>query len=252
MARVDQVRTLFERPERYLAGSRYNIMIRAETVNEFVRGHHYEQILDIGCGDGSISLPLLRADNQLTLVDVSSAMLAAARSRIPSELLGNVECVNKEFLAAPLDGRYDLILCVGVLAHTNFPAAVIAKLSSLLKPGGYVIVQFTDCNHLLSRALGVYGKVRNRLIAPPYRVTPLGDEEVLGMFVRQGLRLVSAYRYSLPAPGMARVLSQYSLYRLTRWLHGRYPCNRNAALGNECLYQFRCRAESIPSYSSAA
>jgi predicted TPR repeat methyltransferase len=111
MAGVDQVRTLFERPERYLDGSRYNIMIRAETVNEFVRGHHYNQILDIGCGDGSISLPLLRVDNRLTLVDVSRAMLAAARGRIPPELLRNVECVNKEFLAAPLDSRYDLILC---------------------------------------------------------------------------------------------------------------------------------------------
>lgn len=238
MARVDQVKTLFDRPERYLDGSRYNIVIRAETVNEFVRGRHYKHILDIGCGDGSISLPLLRADNRLTLVDVSSAMLAASRRRIPPELVRNVECVNKEFLAAPLVGRYDLILCVGMLAHTNSPAAVIAKLGSLLEPEGYVIVQFTDSNHLLSRALGVYSKIRNWLTAPPYCVTTLSEEEVLRMFVEQGLQLDSAYRYSLPLPGMARVLSQHSLYRLTRWLHGHYPCSRNAGLGNECLYQF--------------
>jgi SAM-dependent methyltransferase len=240
MARVDQVRTVFERPERYLDGSRYNIMVRTETVREFVRGRHYKHILDIGCGDGSISLPLLRADNRLTLVDISSAMLAAARCQTPPELVRNVECVNREFLTAPLVGRYDLILCVGVLAHANSPASVITKLGSLLEPGGYVIAQFTDCNHLLSRTLGAYGRIRNWLIAPRYRVTPLGDEEVVGMFLRQGLQLVSAYRYSLPLPGMARVLSQHSLYRLTRWLHGHYPCSRNAGLGNECLYQFRC------------
>jgi 2-polyprenyl-3-methyl-5-hydroxy-6-metoxy-1,4-benzoquinol methylase len=239
MPRVDQVRTLFERPERYLDGRRYNIMIRAETVNEFVRGRHCQHILDIGCGDGSISLPLLRADNQLTLVDVSSAMLAAARRQTPPELVRNVEFVNGDFLTAPLVGRYDLILCVGVFAHANSPASVIAKLGSLLEPGGDVIVQFTDYSHLLSRILASYDEIRNVVIPQPYCLTSLGNEEVLEMFVRQSLRLVNAYRYSLPLPGMARMLGQHSLYRLTRWLHGYYPCSRNARLGNECLYQFR-------------
>jgi 2-polyprenyl-3-methyl-5-hydroxy-6-metoxy-1,4-benzoquinol methylase len=238
MAQADQVRAVFEQPKWYLDQSRHNIRIRAETVNEFVRGRRYRRILDIGCGDGSVSLPLLHAHNRLTLLDVSSAMLSAARAQTPPELIRNVDFINDDFLNSSLAGQYDLILCIGILAHVSSPTSVIAKVASLLEPGGYVIAQSTECDHPLTLALRAYERIRSLVIPAPYCVTFLSGKEVLEMFARQGLQVIDLYRYSSPLPGMARILSADLLCRLTRWLHGHHPRSRNAELGNEVLYQF--------------
>jgi 2-polyprenyl-3-methyl-5-hydroxy-6-metoxy-1,4-benzoquinol methylase len=239
MPALSQVRAVFEQPGRYLNGSYHNIRIRAETVSEFTRGRHFRRILDIGCGDGSLSLPLLCGQTRLTLLDVSSAMLSLARGRVRPELIPNVDFVNEDFLTASLDGQYDLILCVGFLAHVSSAVRAIAKIASLLEQGGCVIAQVTDRRHPLTRALEAYGTMRSLFIPAPYSPTNLSAEEVVEMFAREGLELTDAYRYSLPVPGMPKIIGEHLTYRLTRYLHGHYPCCRNCRIGNEFLYQFR-------------
>jgi SAM-dependent methyltransferase len=52
-----------------------------ETVQELVRLSGDARVLDIGCGDGSISLPLLTGKTSLTLLDLSAKMLSIAKYR---------------------------------------------------------------------------------------------------------------------------------------------------------------------------
>ena len=54
-----EVKALFEVPEKYLGPRRYDIRVRVETVQQFTKTLHFDRVLDIGCGDGAISLPLL-------------------------------------------------------------------------------------------------------------------------------------------------------------------------------------------------
>jgi SAM-dependent methyltransferase len=221
-----------------LQGSRYNINLRARIVGEFVAGRRYRNILDIGCGDGSVSTPLLGRDSHLTLLDASSGMLAEARRGVPPELLDNVEFLNQDLGAANLPGGYDLILCIGVLAHISSPEEVVARIGSLLRPDGFVIAQVTDCRHFLSRALWCYSRMRGLLAPTRYPVSRISAEQLLSMFARTGLRPVVSYRYSSPMPGLRRLLSEPSFQRLTRYLHGHSTGNRNVRLGNEVLYGF--------------
>src|SRR6267154_2502086 len=100
-SRIDQVKTLFAQPEGYLR-SDFNIRIRAEVVEGFVGDKVFKSILDIGCGNGAISLPLLRRYNQLTLLDVSYNMLSIAQSQIPAEFSDNVKTINEDFMSAEL------------------------------------------------------------------------------------------------------------------------------------------------------
>ena len=72
--------------------------IRIETVREFLKNPRFGHILDIGCGDGSISLPLLTTENRLTLLDMSEGMLARAKSGIPAGLSGSVETLKSDFM----------------------------------------------------------------------------------------------------------------------------------------------------------
>ena len=118
--RIDEVKSLFESPQPYLDRRRYNIKIRAETVQHFLRNRQFTSVLDVGCGDGSASIPLLNPQRSLTLLDISSKMLSIAQSQVPPNLRANVQVMNQDFLAANLAPHsFDVIVCLGLLAHVG-------------------------------------------------------------------------------------------------------------------------------------
>jgi ubiquinone/menaquinone biosynthesis C-methylase UbiE len=245
--RIDQVKSFFAQPERYLKeGS--NIRIRAEVVRGFVGDTKFESILDIGCGNGTISSPLLRLDNRLTLLDISSGMLSIACSHIPPELSDNVEIINEDFMRAELPTQsYDLILCLGVLAHVDSPTDVIARMISLLRPGGSIIVQNSDSQHPVSYLFGLYATFRNALLTPPYALNRMSSAKLVEKFDSHGLKVSAGYRYNLPIPGMARVFTSDTIYRFIRSVHGTHAHNYRSWLGSECIYHFR-RLEMSDAY----
>jgi len=55
----EHIKAAFESPQWYLSKNTYNIRIRADTVKHFASRVAAQTILDIGCGDGSLSLHLL-------------------------------------------------------------------------------------------------------------------------------------------------------------------------------------------------
>ena len=237
--RIDQVKSFFAQPERYLR-SDYNIRIRAEVVEDFVGDKVFKSILDIGCGNGMISLPLLRRYNQLTLLDVSYNMLSIAQSHIPAGFSDNVKTINEDFMGADLGFQsYDLIICLGVLAHVDSPTDVIAKMVSLLKSGGSIIVQNSDAQHPVGYLFNLYSTLRNALLRTRYTLNRLSSAKIGKMFRDHGLELVAIYRYTLPIPGMARIFTSDSLYKLIRKVYGTHANNCRSWLGSECIYHFR-------------
>jgi ubiquinone/menaquinone biosynthesis C-methylase UbiE len=240
--KVNSVRRVFEAPERYLNGSGFNIRIRRETVLAMVGGARYDNILDIGCGNGSISLPLLRPDNRISLADISSRMIAIARSNVPASLAGNVQFVNDDFMTAELEPRtYDLIVCLGVLAHVDSPAASLARIAALLRPGGRLILEFTDAFHVSGRPRVLYHRLLNLWRPQPYALNLLSRRTMDRLLASNDLKIAATYRYSLWLPRLGTVLSQDQLYRLVRAIYGSFPRGRNAFLGNQyiCLVRHR-------------
>jgi len=238
--KINEVRSLFEAPRHYLERRRFNIDIRVETVQYFLRNREFNKILDVGCGDGSASIPLLNAQRKLTLLDLSSSMLSIAESKVPPALADNVQAINQDFLTANLELRsFDLIICLGLLAHVDSPKAVIDKIAQLLCPNGIVIMQSTDARGFLSR-LGVsYRRVLETLGRMKYRYTLTTANQIVEMFAHCGLGLAEIYRYSLlPLPGIDRIFSQRALYSYVRFAHGSAPNNYNTWHGKECIYLF--------------
>lgn len=240
-SRIDEVRTLFETPAWYLDRRQYNIEVRAETVGALVANLKPGKILDIACGDGSISIPLLRSTNQLTLLDLSSAMLAIAKSRIPEGLTGKVQLINQDFLKADLAPHsFDLIICLGLIAHVDSPKALVGRIAELLNPGGVVIMESTDSSHFLNWPAVFHHSVLKALGRMKYKLTLTTTDEVIAMFAAKGLELSAIYRYSMPGvPGIDRFVSQKNLYNLVRLMHGSIGHNRNPWLGKECIYSFK-------------
>jgi 2-polyprenyl-3-methyl-5-hydroxy-6-metoxy-1,4-benzoquinol methylase len=242
-SKVSQVKKAYERPHSYLTRRRYNINIRAETVQAFVNNATFKRILDIGCGDGSMSLPLLTSKNRLVLVDMSSSMLSIARAGVPSELLSNVEIINEDFMTAKLESHsYDLVLCIGVLAHVDSPSALVDKITSLLAPGATLIMESTDSAHPANRFVALYHKVLRQIRGKGYAFNLISSSDVVEMLDKRRITLSSIYRYSLLSfPGMDRFIPQGFLRALIRVMYGTPQRNRNAKLGKECIYMFKER-----------
>ena len=119
---VGEVKSYFDTSD-YLRRREFDIRIRAETVQDLTREGFFRHILDIGCGNGAISLPLLTKCVDLTLLDISTSMLSLAKDNTKAEFLSKVRLVNDDIMHAPLDPQYfDLVLCIGVLAHVDLRA----------------------------------------------------------------------------------------------------------------------------------
>ena len=238
--KTEQVRLAFDKPETYLSRSAFEIRIRRETVQELVSPPCDARILDIGCGDGSISLPFLTEKTRVTLVDLSSSMLSIAKSKASPELAGNVETINQDFMKASFEpSSFDVIFCIGVLAHVVSPSAFIEKMVPLLKPGGSIVIECTDSNQVLYIFESLFYKVWGLL--RPAKYTSFKEvpyREIAKILCRYGLQPKTVFRYIAPLPGVHRLFGQDWLYRFTRRVFGRAKANRNAWLGNEYLCLF--------------
>jgi 2-polyprenyl-3-methyl-5-hydroxy-6-metoxy-1,4-benzoquinol methylase len=241
-SKTESVRSLFSVPEKYLGRRQFDINIRVETIQQFAKTLEIDRVLDIGCGNGAISLPLLIGCRRLTLLDLSREMLELAKQRIPPERRNDVALIEGELLDANLEPQsFDLILCIGVLAHVDSVAAVIDRVALLAKPGSWVIIEFTDSFHFWGIQTVVYQKLLKLLRPEPYALNRLSKRDVESMFRASGLSISTLYRYGLPPIGSSLVLGHRGKYRLIRCLFGFPNRNRNRWMGNQFLYLLQKR-----------
>ena len=234
---TDSVKSLFSVPDKYLGPRHFDIRLRIETVQQFTSTLMFDRVLDIGCGNGAISLPLLPRCHRLTLLDLSEKMLELARLQIPSERSSNVELIAGDVLDTNLEPRsFDLILCLGVLAHVDSPAAVIAKMARLAKPGSLVVLEFTDSSHFWGLQVVLYQNLLKLLRPEPYALNRLNRWRVEAMCREHGFSTSALYRYGLPPLGSSIIVGQEEMYRMVRLMFGPSGQNRNRWLGNQFIY----------------
>ena len=118
VSKADAARRFFEVPQKYLARD-FNIRARTHIVRKLLGDVRGRSILDIGCGDGSISRQFLSESNQLTLLDLSKNMLQVAQNTTPQEYLHRTRFINNDFIQCGFVDEFDVVLCLGVLAHVG-------------------------------------------------------------------------------------------------------------------------------------
>jgi S-adenosylmethionine-dependent methyltransferase len=99
-------------------------------------------IVDAGGGTGGFAVPLAGLGHTVTVIDPSPDSLAAAQRRA-AEIAVPLRAIQGDVADLPMvigEQGADLILCHSVLEYVDAPAAAMAAISRVLRPGGAVSV----------------------------------------------------------------------------------------------------------------
>jgi 2-polyprenyl-3-methyl-5-hydroxy-6-metoxy-1,4-benzoquinol methylase len=165
---------------------------------------HGLSVIDAGCGNGSVSMGFL-LDNRVTFLDPSSHMLSETAKAIPPECASRAELIHAGLLDAALERRFDIIVCLGVLAYIEDTGSAIERLAGLLKPGGRCLLQITDADTAFGALMYHYAVRHARLVAPGCtRPTRTTRSQILSSASNCGLNLIAEERYAPTLPGLRR------------------------------------------------
>ena len=113
-------------------------------------------ILDAGGGTGPFSVTQARLGHKISLCDLSGKMLALAEKRFQKEgVAQNLTCYHcsiQELDSGRLPA-FDMVLCHALLGWLAEPEPVLARLASLLKPGGILSLTFYNLNGMIFKNL---------------------------------------------------------------------------------------------------
>ena len=135
-------------------------------------------VLDVGTGTGFMLLGVAPRVGRAIGVDASPAMLDQARAALAESGVKNAELRHGRMDALPVeDASVDAVLCNMALHHAASPAAAVAEMARVLRPGGRVVL--TDL------ARHAHAWTREELADEWPGFTP---EELRSWLVKAGLR----------------------------------------------------------------
>jgi len=114
-------------------------------------------VADIGCGRGTTRLLAQRLPAaKIIAADLSAALLAAARDRLPAAAAGLVRADFCQLALAP--GSCDVVVATFCLYHCASPDDVTGQIARCLRPGGTAILvtksadSYRELDHLMAAA----------------------------------------------------------------------------------------------------
>ncbi|NJP09718.1 MAG: methyltransferase domain-containing protein [Leptolyngbyaceae cyanobacterium RU_5_1] len=96
------------------------------------------RILDLGCGNGSLTQQLAQAGYLMTGVEESASGIAVARQCAPDCTF--IQASIYELPDAELAHAFDGVIAAEVIEHLLYPRALIRAAKKCLKPGGQIVL----------------------------------------------------------------------------------------------------------------
>ena len=201
----EEVLKFFNDTDNYLHRT-FGVRVRKRIIYELLGDLRNKKILDVGCGNGVISLEYAKKNN-LTLIDISSNMLDLAKANAQSKRIDNINYYLGSIEEFDSPEKYDAIIAIGLLSHVSSINDTIVKLKSLLNNDGNLIIQFSDLNSFIT-------KINLFLSKRKYIINRCTKEDMFEIINSLGYDLINEIQYSILLPGMGR-LPDKILYYIT-------------------------------------
>ncbi len=106
-----------------------------------------KRLLDVGCGGGLLAEALAQAGATVTGIDLAPGMIEVARLHAAESALRiDYRVADAQELSCATPGAFDVVTCMEMLEHVPEPAAMMATLAALVRPGGAVFVSTLNRN----------------------------------------------------------------------------------------------------------
>lgn len=208
------VKDFFDQTGLYLH-KRFGIQLRREIINQLIPVLHYENVLDVGCGDGTLVLDYVEKAKKVWMIDISSNMLDLAKENIeinfPKEK-AKVKYYQGDFILFKEQQLFDMILLIGVLAHVPDLDSVFVKLRDSLNPSGIVVVQYSDSSNLMIKLRQLLRKVSSA-----YTLNKISHNTIKRLCDENNFLIIAEKKFNFPFLGM-KFLNDTVLYRFQHWL----------------------------------
>ena len=177
------------------------------------------RLLDCATGTGEITCALLKSDrfNHATVVDISPAMLQSAKKLLTSQVANaELDFVQSDiFNFEPSESGFDLILCLGLIAHTGRLNILLPRLKSMLSSAGRIILQTTLLDHFGTRIVRALSS-RRGVAQRGYQISWFSDRDITEACRNAGLQIRQKSRHSLGIPFGDRVWPRLNFELETR------------------------------------
>lgn len=102
---------------------------------------HAQRVLDIGCGDGTLTFRLGRKSAKVWGIDDSLLPLRLARTEFERRRQRRPLLMNADARRLPFaDSEFDCVVLADVIEHINAPDAVMSEAFRVLRTGGQILV----------------------------------------------------------------------------------------------------------------
>ncbi|HKC04916.1 MAG TPA: class I SAM-dependent methyltransferase [Patescibacteria group bacterium] len=144
-----------------------------------------KDILDIGCGVGTIDLYLAKNGAKVFGIDISHKGIIIAKENAKKlHMTENLEFKVFNFpYKIPL-AKYDIIICSEILEHIKDDKLAVKKMVSLLRPKGIIIASSPSYQSLLYR----YGKLK-KFDEEVGHLRRYNERSYKSLFINVGLRI---------------------------------------------------------------
>jgi SAM-dependent methyltransferase len=190
-------KSFFEQPAQYLHKN-FGIRLRKQIIDRLLGEKPRNQIiLDIGCGDGSLSVDWL-SENEVYFCDFSKPMLDLVESRLQPTERPKAHFLHTSLEELKVNKKPNVILCIGVLAHVPSIQKAISTIADLSGRETKLVLQMTDDHHPLNRLYHLGGGRKQR-------VNKIDESQLLKSLNEVGFGLIVKERFQLLLPGMGRL-----------------------------------------------
>jgi SAM-dependent methyltransferase len=144
-----------------------------------------DEVLDVACGPGLVACAFARAARQVTGIDLTPAMIERGRALAHEQKLDNLRFQVGDVLPLPFpDAAFSIVVSRFAFHHFQDPAAVLAEMRRVCRPGGRVVVADLTASPDPLKAAAFH---RMEMLRDPSHARALTLEELRALFRDGGL-----------------------------------------------------------------